>query len=712
MGRYLIEMNSRHRPFVMVLIVLALAGSGIAGATAAGRGETSKVYAVVDIDRIGFERLEALKAAPGLAWWEELDDQLLVCGSRAAVRALSGRYDVRVLDVPVNERGLRFVYRLHGDEAIETNAVVLARGGHVTVVQSDDAWGDTLASLHDDHREHGPYEAHAASAPFVPNMVLAHQVANGRPRPASKQVRTNGFDVPVQQLVDSVDGNRWNADIQTLGGWNRWTRGTQVLTARDWLVEQFQAMPGLTVETQAFPVGSNTGFNVVATLTGTTRPNEWYIVGAHYDSTSQNTSLAAPGCEDNGSGTAGVLEMARIFTAHPPEATIKFICYSGEEQGLFGSTDHASDLVASGDSAKVEAMINMDMIGYTGDADLDCLLETGTIGQFITDACADAAEQYTTLRIVTSLNPFGSDHVPYLNRGIPSLLTIENDWNSYPNYHKTTDTANNITIEMGRQTLRMNVAALANMINGAVVSRGTDTAGIFVPSSSTFFLKNSNASGTADVAFQFGPANAGWIPVAGDWNGDGTDSVGLYDPVASAFFLRNALSPGSADVIVIFGAANSGWRPLAGDWDGNGTDTIGLYNPVTGAFFLKNSNTPGPADIVVIYGPPNSVPIVGDWDSNGTDTLGVFVPSTAAWFLRNSNTPGVASLSFGYGAAGASQTPVAGDWNGDNFTTPCLYQTATGAWFESDVNASGPANNLFVYGPPGAVAVRGDWDGL
>jgi hypothetical protein len=708
-------MNSPQRWFVVVVMAILFVAASLPGASAAGQRDIGKIYALVDIDRIGFERLEALKSVPGLAWWEELDDQLLVCASRAVVQSLTDRYTVRVLDVPVNEKALRFVYRLHGEEAAEMDAVVLARGGHVSVVQMTEGWTNKLSrlrALHEDEaEEHGPYESHATVAPFVPNVALAHQAANARPRRSAKQTRVNTFDVPVQQLVDSVDGNRWDADVVTLAGWNRWTRGSQVAQARDWLVQQFQAMPGLTVETQSFAVGSNTGFNVIATLTGTTRPNDWYVVGAHYDSTSQNTSQAAPGAEDNASGTAGVLEMARIFTAHPPEATIKFICYSGEEQGLFGSTDHASDLVSSGDNSKFKAMINMDMIGYTSDGDLDCLLETGTIGQFISDVCAEAAADYTTLRIVTSLNPFGSDHVPYLNRGLPSLLTIENDWDDYPNYHRTTDTASNITLEMGLQTLRMNVAALANLINGPIASRGNDTAGIFVAPTSTFFLRNSNSAGSADFAFQFGPANSGWIPVAGDWDGDGLDSIGLFNPVTSSFFLRNALSSGGADVTISFGPANAGWKPVVGDWDGNGTDTIGLYNPAAGAYFLRNSNTPGPADIVVSFGPANSTPIVGDWDSNGTDTIGVFVPGTATWFLRNSNTPGPANLAFSYGAAGAGWTPVGGDWNGDNFSTPCLYDSPNAAWFESDANTSGPANNLFTYGPNGATPVRGDWDG-
>ena len=213
-------------------------------------------------------------------------------------------------------------------------------------------------------------------------------------------------------------------------------------------------------------MGGREVHNVVATLVGSDRPNEWYIVGGHYDSTSENPQVAAPGAEDNASGCAGVLEMARIFSANPPHASVLFICYVGEEQGLLGSIDHASDLVSTGDAGKVHAVLNMDMIGYTSDSDLDCLLESESIGQFLIDAFSDAATSYTTLRIETTLFAWGSDHVPYLDRGIPALLTIENDWAEYPDYHSTGDLPQNITLAMGRETLKMNIAALAEMAGG------------------------------------------------------------------------------------------------------------------------------------------------------------------------------------------------------------------------------------------------------
>src|SRR5690606_24308011 len=117
-------------------------------------------------------------------------------------------------------------------------------------------------------------------------------------------------------------------------------------------------------------------YNVMARLPGTGRPDDIIVVGAHYDSISQSPQTTAPGAEDNGSGTAGLLELARILAPARPEATILFIAYAGEEQGLNGSYDHVRKLRAAGELTKVKAVYNMDMIAYTSDADFDCLLES------------------------------------------------------------------------------------------------------------------------------------------------------------------------------------------------------------------------------------------------------------------------------------------------------------------------------------------------
>jgi hypothetical protein len=247
-------------------------------------------------------------------------------------------------------------------------------------------------------------------------------------------------------------------------------------------------------------------------------------------------------------------------------------------------------------------------------------------------------------------------------------------------------------------------------------SAGINTIGLYNPAGGAFFLRNTNSSGVADIAFSFGPAGMGFLPIAGDWDGSGTDTIGLYNPAGGAFFLRNSNSTGIADISFAYGPAGMGFVPIVGDWDGNGTDTIGLYNPAGGAFFLRNSNSTGIADITFAYGPAGLgfIPLVGDWDGNGTDTIGLYNPATGAFFLRNSNTGGIADIAFSYGPAGAGFKPLVGDWNGDGVDTIGLYNPSAGAFFLRNSNSTGIADISFSYGPAGAgfTAIAGDWDGL
>jgi hypothetical protein len=172
--------------------------------------------------------------------------------------------------------------------------------------------------------------------------------------------------------------------------------------------------------------------------------------------------------------------------------------------------------------------------------------------------------------------------------------------------------------------------------------------------------------GFADNVFVFGPANGGMVPIVGDWDGNGTDTVGLYNPTTSMFFLKNSNSTGFADLAFAYGPGGSGWTPLAGDWNDQGKDTIGLYNPATSMFYLRNSNTTGFSDTAFVYGPAQSgwKPLVGDWNGNGTDTVGLYNPTASMFYLRNNNTTGFSDLAFAYGPANAGWIPLIGNWTG------------------------------------------------
>lgn len=392
-----------------------------------------EVYSLVNITKVGHRKLETIKKS--VQWWVELDQQLFVRAKKEALK----EYKHKILDLEVNDKNLYF-FQKHQHETHESiPGKILALGGRIFLVYAAKRDKDLT--------------------PLKKNYVLARSRYNS-PQPFKR----TSFPPETKDVADQIDGSRWFADVETLASYNRYTHGKEIIKARDWFVKEFEKLPGIEVRLVPFRVGSTETYNVVAVLKGTERPNDWYVVGGHYDSISENPKSKAPGAEDNASGAAGVLELARAFSKHPPKATMVFIAFSGEEQGLYGSKKHVSDLFSSGNKDKFKSAHTMDMIGFTKDADYDCLIETKRSESDLVELYTDAATQFTSLRIVVSYNPFGSDHMPYLNKRLSALLIIENDWDDYRHYHKTTDTAEKIDVKFAAQVLRMTAAALAKLV--------------------------------------------------------------------------------------------------------------------------------------------------------------------------------------------------------------------------------------------------------
>jgi len=215
--------------------------------------------------------------------------------------------------------------------------------------------------------------------------------------------------------------------------------------ARLYLQDAFAAM-GLSVSVQ----GSY--LNVVGELAGTTTPENVYIIGAHYD----HLEGDRPGGDDNASGTAGVLEAARVLSQYRFESTIRFIGFNAEEDGLLGSRDYVeSHVIPSGEN--VLGMISIDLILRPGsdidpDAVDDVELETNRSLPWVVAFIQAAADHVPSLAIGDIWNSADSrsDNDPFQHRGIPSFLVIENsdpDWdtaNPYVhNYEDASDRAAN-----------------------------------------------------------------------------------------------------------------------------------------------------------------------------------------------------------------------------------------------------------------------------
>jgi Zn-dependent M28 family amino/carboxypeptidase len=274
--------------------------------------------------------------------------------------------------------------------------------------------------------------------------------------------------------------------------------------ARDNIRSEFLSY-GLSCNYETFSAYGYTGYNVVAELTGATRPDEIYIIGAHYD------SVDNPGADDNGSGVAGVLEIARIVSQYDSDATIRFIAFDMEEWGLIGSDDYATDHR----SENIRGMISMDMIAYDPSNGWRAMLYGRTTP--IKQALAAALVEYAGVTSSMQGSLDASDHAPFEWQGFPACLVIENDVWTNPYYHQWNDSVDTPGY--------INYAYATDMTRG-VAGWLTDVAGVQAACAADF-----NGDGVANTQDVLAFLNA-WTarePEA-DFNGDG--SIDTLDVLA------------------------------------------------------------------------------------------------------------------------------------------------------------------------------------
>jgi Zn-dependent M28 family amino/carboxypeptidase len=191
---------------------------------------------------------------------------------------------------------------------------------------------------------------------------------------------------------------------------------------------------------------TKTVHNVAAYLPGSTA--EYVLIGAHYDhlGLGDEHSLAPaqigtihPGADDNASGTAGVIELARFFAKQPKQKRgILFLTFAGEELGLLGSEWYVNHPVLPLD--KAVAMINMDMIGRIREGKI-FVSGTGT-GSTFPKLLEDVTPPAPIVADITEKTGYGeSDHTSFTTKGVPVLFFFSG---LHADYHKPSDTADKI----------------------------------------------------------------------------------------------------------------------------------------------------------------------------------------------------------------------------------------------------------------------------
>ncbi len=203
--------------------------------------------------------------------------------------------------------------------------------------------------------------------------------------------------------------------------------------------------------------------NVAAILRGTDPQlaNEYVIVGAHFDHLGRGsagaldtgTNAIRNGADDNASGTAGVMELARLFAAAPARRSLLFVAFSGEELGLLGSARFVDEALPAG---RIQAMVNFDMIGRLRN-DRVIVYGTGTATEL--PGLLARANSERPLNISQVPDGFGpSDHTSFYGKGIPVLHFFTD---LHEDYHKATDDADKINaggtarvVELAARTIR------------------------------------------------------------------------------------------------------------------------------------------------------------------------------------------------------------------------------------------------------------------
>lgn len=351
---------------------------------------------------------------------------------------------------------------------------------------------------------------------LLPALFLAAFVL-----PAFAQKR----DAAVDKMIKAVSAKRIEADIRklvsfgtrnTLSDQTSPTRG--IGAARDWIFGEFEKINSdcggcLTVEKQSFtqePVARvpqpTVLTNVIATLKGATDPDRVYVVSGHYDSMCSSPTdgeCDAPGANDDGSGTAAVIELARVMSKQKYDATIIFMTVAGEEQGLLGATYFAEEAAKAG--MKIEAMFTNDIVGGvltqkdspnrgrvrvfsegvpSNETEAEARTRRSVGGE--NDSASRQIARYVEDQAARYLTDFkvwtvyrrdrfgrGGDHIPFLERGFAAVRITEVD-EDFTHQHQNVrtedgifygDTPEFVDFEYTANVVRVNLAALAGLAN-------------------------------------------------------------------------------------------------------------------------------------------------------------------------------------------------------------------------------------------------------
>jgi hypothetical protein len=278
--------------------------------------------------------------------------------------------------------------------------------------------------------------AHGAAAVILVHDVSNHGSSSDEMEKFTTGVGPAGAGIPYVQVKFSIV-ERW---LEAAGKTLRDVAGEidKDLQARSYEIPGVRLTIRTEVTRSEKPV-----HNVAAYLPGET--DEYVVIGAHYDhlGLGEQFSMAPsdagkaihPGADDNASGTAGVLELARWFQRRPKgRRGVLFLCFAGEELGLLGSSFYINQPALP--AGKAVAMLNLDMIGRVRNRKV--MVGGATTGSGLRELVERLAAKYPFDVDLTETAAYGSsDHTAFTTRSIPVLFFFTG---LHEDYHRPTDT--------------------------------------------------------------------------------------------------------------------------------------------------------------------------------------------------------------------------------------------------------------------------------
>jgi Peptidase family M28 len=284
----------------------------------------------------------------------------------------------------------------------------------------------------------------------------------------------------IDSILDQVNSTELEIWINNLSSfYTRHTKSDHIESVAYWLKNELQSVcNGKTYFHNFTQIDQGTKYNLRNIICdrnhGSAGPgNEPYIlILAHYDSRMQDINQAnarAPGADDNASGVAAVLELARIISKLNLENNIRFVLFSGEEQGQWGSKAYVEYLQAN--NMKLDLVINLDMIGYPA-LGLDNVsieydqgnkfttndIHSKRVGEFI----KQTALKYVNLN--ATMDPFGrTDLIPFEATGNIVIGLHDGGSKLNPNYHNTSDTPDTLNMGYLTSVTKLVLAAILNI---------------------------------------------------------------------------------------------------------------------------------------------------------------------------------------------------------------------------------------------------------